>query len=200
MARRKDHTRDQLKVMSLDAAEKIATEQGIAALTARQIARDIGYTVGTLYNLFENFNDLILHLNLKTMSRMEEAFLQTIASNKDKEPWQQVNALTSSYIDFALSNAACWRLLFEARVSEKVLPDWYQHKISALFALVEQTFLLVLQQELEQARNATKILWAGLYGVCLLTLNDKVNNVLHSDPHQLAKSLVNNYLLGLQAK
>ena len=44
--------------MAMAAAREIAEKEGLRGLTARRIAREIGYTVGTLYNLFDNLDDL----------------------------------------------------------------------------------------------------------------------------------------------
>jgi AcrR family transcriptional regulator len=70
MARRSDHTRDELHRLALDAARRITEREGLRGLRARQIARDIGYTIGTLYNLFEDLDDLILHLNGETLDAL----------------------------------------------------------------------------------------------------------------------------------
>ena len=60
MARRKDHSHDQLHKMALDATREIAEKEGLSGITARRIAKQIGYSPGTLYNVFENLEDLII--------------------------------------------------------------------------------------------------------------------------------------------
>ncbi|MBT7646949.1 MAG: helix-turn-helix transcriptional regulator, partial [Rhodospirillaceae bacterium] len=62
MARRSDHTRDQLHQMMLDAARHVAATDGPEAITARRIAGDIGYSPGTIYQLFDNLDALIVAL------------------------------------------------------------------------------------------------------------------------------------------
>ena len=39
-------------------------------LTARKVAQAIGYAPGTLYNLFRNRDEMILHLNGRTLDRL----------------------------------------------------------------------------------------------------------------------------------
>jgi AcrR family transcriptional regulator len=195
MARRKDHTRDELKQMALDAAITIANQQGLAALTAREVARAIGYTVGTLYNVFKNFDDLILHVNARTMDELEQMFSQTVSKAKDS--WQTVYALTKAYIDFSHDHAACWRLLFEPRDTKQPAPDWYQEKIDKLFNIVQHALLPLLNNSSQRAHMAAKVLWSALYGLCALSLNEKIDTVLHVPTQELAQSLVKNYLTGL---
>ena len=54
MARRSDHTREEIREMALVATEQIVSVAGFSALSARKIAKKIGYTVGSLYLLFDN--------------------------------------------------------------------------------------------------------------------------------------------------
>ncbi len=187
MPRRKDHTREEIKTMALNAARAILNDQGPSALTAREIARQIGYTVGTLYNVFANFNEILLYINAQTMEEMYEVFAKS----------SSIKALTLNYIKFAHEHASLWQLLFEARTHLEALPDWYQHKITRLFQLVEQRLLPYLNHSQEQAAQAAKTLWAGLYGICILSIAGKVQTILNVTAESLGLSLVENYLKGM---
>ena len=70
MARRADHSREELYDNALAAAQRIVETDGFRALTARSVADAIGYSPGTLYNLFENLDDLIIHLNGRTLDAL----------------------------------------------------------------------------------------------------------------------------------
>ena len=67
MARRSDHSREELYALILDSARSIVEEDGFSGLTARRVASSIGYAPGTIYNLFSNLDDLILHLRGKVL-------------------------------------------------------------------------------------------------------------------------------------
>ncbi|MBS0352221.1 MAG: TetR/AcrR family transcriptional regulator [Proteobacteria bacterium] len=190
MPRRKDHTREQIKAMALAAGMSILRNQGIAEFSIRNVARHIGYTVGTLYNVFEDFDDLVLQLNGQTMDEMLKVM------EKESDIYQ----LTHAYIDFALQHAPEWSLLFEYKGDNKIRPAWYQKKINALFKLVEQALMPLLGCSSEKAALAAKVFGAGLYGICTLSISGKVSSILEEDPENLARSLVENYLLGLISK
>ncbi len=196
MPRRHDHNRAQLKEMSLTAAIAILNENGINTLTARSIARRIGYTVGTLYNIFENFNDIILHINAQTMDDMYAQF--AIVNARKLEPMQRILQVTQAYIEFAHNHGSAWQLLFEPRISAEPQPPWYQEKINRLFTIVEQALLPVLNNSPQQSVIAAKVLWTGLYGICILSINKKLAMVLGETAQTLAYSLVTNYLYGLK--
>ena len=70
MARRSEHSREELHEMALAAAEQLVVENGLEGLSARKVAKAIGYTVGTLYLVFENIDVLILQVNERTLDRL----------------------------------------------------------------------------------------------------------------------------------
>ena len=47
---------------SAEGAERIVAEHGHSGLSARKVASAIGYTVGTLYLVFDNLDDLVLQV------------------------------------------------------------------------------------------------------------------------------------------
>ena len=67
MARRSDHSPQELRAMIIDAAERLVAQGGTAAANAREIAAAIGYTPGTIYNHFANLDDLIRHVTARTV-------------------------------------------------------------------------------------------------------------------------------------
>ena len=66
MARRSDHTKDELKDIILSASRKIIEKEGFQNLSARKIATAIKYAPGTLYNFCKNLDELILQINAQT--------------------------------------------------------------------------------------------------------------------------------------
>ena len=67
MARRSDHSREELRAMALKAGREIIMEQGVKNLTTRAVAKRMGYSPGTLYMLFENADDLKFAINVGTL-------------------------------------------------------------------------------------------------------------------------------------
>ncbi len=70
MARRSDHSREEIKELALNATEEIVAEAGFQALSARKVASAIGYTVGTIYLVFKNLDDLIMQVNARTLETL----------------------------------------------------------------------------------------------------------------------------------
>jgi len=78
MGRRYDHTRKELKEMAIKAGTKLIEDKGLQNCSARKIAKKIGYSVGTLYNVFENYDDLVLHINAVTLDDLQHYFEENL--------------------------------------------------------------------------------------------------------------------------
>ena len=72
MGRRSTHTPQQLRELILDAAQEIIQVQGLAGLSAREIARRIEYSPGTIYNMFENLDDVVLHVEARVLEALDK--------------------------------------------------------------------------------------------------------------------------------
>lgn len=167
MARRSEHTLEQIREMILQAAESIVEEQGLAGLTVRKIALDIGYTVGSIYMVFANMNDLIMHLKARVLEQLAEQLNQRI----DDQAVEQLKFLALAYYGFAKANYNLWRELFVA-VDHKPLPAWYVEKIGLMLAPIEAA-CRQLYPDLDEDRvtQMARTLWGSLHGLCQLWLN-----------------------------
>ena len=200
MGRRNDHTREELREMVLDATERIIVEHGMAGLSARKVASAVGYTVGSIYLVFRNLDDLLLQVNGRTLEQLY-TYLQQARLNETM-PRERLHALGRAYIDYALANGHRWRLVFEHRIAEEAVTPDYINRVSRMFALVEQELAELLPQQTPRARTlAAHALWSGVHGVAILGVDQKlqadhgVQNVFSTA--EVAESLISGYLNGL---
>ena len=196
MARRSDHSREELREMAITAAEQIVVEQGYEGLSARKVAAAIGYTVGTLYLVFENLDDLILHINARTLDRLHARMTKSQANSGDASDYLLL--LGEIYIRFANDDPHRWAMVFEHRFSEdRVVPAWYQEKIVRMFAMVEEGLEpLAKGRPREEITQAARALWGGVHGICILALTDNLGIVGVDSVQDLTQSLISNYLKG----
>jgi AcrR family transcriptional regulator len=196
MARRSDHSREEIQAMAVQAAIAILSKEGLAGLSTRKVAAAIGYTVGTLYLVFKNLDELILHVNAAALDELHELMQAELAV--DKSAQAQLLALAHAYLRFAREHFARWSLMFTHRLPEgRGLPQWFHDKVRILFALVARP-LQQLNPDLseEQYQQATYVLWSSVHGVCELGLNDKLTLGGEIQAEELINALVKNYLKG----
>jgi len=171
MARRNKHSLEEIKTMIMDAAETIITEQGYSALTVRKIAMKIGYTVGSIYMIFDNMADLTDHIKTKTLDSLTEQLQQVPAGS----PEQAIAALSRSYVKFACQNFNCWRMIF---AGEAECPEWYRQKTDIIHSLIAAQFAQLAPDKSEQQhQQAAHALWSGIHGICMLSLSEDLDAV-----------------------
>lgn len=195
MARRSDNTRKELKEMTIEAGLSLLEKGGLEALTARAIAGRIGYTVGTLYNVFDDLEDIVMHINAATLQEMHAVFAPLAATNKPPE--KRILAIARAYGDYARANPARWSLLHHSPRNHK-LPLWFHDVASRLFTTTESVLLEIEGISKKAAHDAARVLWAGLHGICALSINQKLEYVDAKPMHALIENFVSAYLNGLK--
>lgn len=195
MARRSDHKREEIKSMAIAAGGEIIKNDGFAALGARKVAREIGYTVGTLYNVFENYDDMVLHINVVTLDKMYQFIVDN--GNSTLTGVSAVKELADCYLIFAIENKNLWSALFEyVYPHDKEVPEWYMDKVSGLFRLISKALQEFLGNE-EQVDIMAKTIWASIHGICTLGLSSKLFVAGDDITKQMMHSMIDNYMKGV---
>ena len=201
MGRRSDHTREELRKLILDAANRIIHADGFDNLTARHLANEVGYTPGTIYNIFTSMDDLYLEINGVTLDRLYEVLSSTECSNPKKTPLQNMKKMASLYMDFCQQNRAHWLMLFSPKLPEgRERQEWYQKKIDRLFLPLEQLMApLFSTRENDRRRMAARLLWSSIHGLCFLQQTGKIPIVSgRSRPLEMAEYLIETFVRGIE--
>jgi len=199
MARRSDHSREEIREMALAAGESILAQEGYKGLSTRKVASAIGYTAGTLYLVFESLEDMVIQLNGRTLDALYK-WLHAHAG-QGAEPGDNLLALADAYISFAETETPRWNLLFEFITAEgEVLPDWYLAKLSKVFDLAETALKpLADHRSALEIQQAARVLWASVHGICTLKVHHRMDLSGGQSTGEMARMLVDNFLHGFQA-
>lgn len=196
MARRGQHSQEQLKELLLNAADTIVREEGYTALKARKIALEIGYTVGSIYMVFDNMADLIMHVKARTLDDLARELDQVVEGSSAE---QTIVALAKHYLHFAKQNFRRWHMVFDDCQPEQSMqpPQWYRDKANHLFERIENLFRALSPGPADdQARLAARTLWSGVHGVCMLALSGKLELVGVDNIDDTVELLVKSFLTG----
>jgi AcrR family transcriptional regulator len=194
VARRYKHSLEEIKAMILQSAESIVTEEGHAALNARKIAIDIGYTVGSIYMVFDSMADVLMHVNAKTLDEMT-AYLKDAQNATTDTPFED---LAQNYLRFARQNLNRWRLLFEyVFPHNKSLPLWYQQHIDNTFASIAALVTTGLPKRTDiNSKLAIQSLWGGIHGIYTLSVSNKLGAVDSRELESSVLLLVRSFIAG----
>lgn len=169
MGRRSDHNREQLEALFLDAGAAHLGEAGFARFSAREVAKRVGYSIGTLYNMFGSYDRLILAINAGTLRE----WTAMLRGRLDAAGADRIAALVDGYFDFAQGNMHAWMALYDHHMpAGEPLPDWFDAAFAGLIDLIEQEVATALGRPAgPETREMTGSLVAIAHGHCTFALN-----------------------------
>jgi len=195
MGRRNDHTRKDIKQMAISAGLELIEERGFSGLSTRKVASKIGYSVGTLYNVFENLDDLVFHINAIILKELYYYVEEKLDSEEGVEAIKKIGA---SYIDYSIESSNKFNALFEyQRPPESEVPDWYLEKLNKLLNIPEKYLVRMFGGDVETAKKVSRILWGGVHGICSLGRTHRLGGDNPELLKAMAYSLIENYLKGI---
>jgi AcrR family transcriptional regulator len=201
MAKRADRYAT-LRTRLIDAAERTIATGGLGSLKARDLAREAGCAVGTIYNVFEHLDELVLCVGSRTLALLDAALGAVRATPPHSGPAQATDDLVRlalAYLEFATSHTVRWRALFEHRMSEaRPLPPWFVEEQHRLFAQVEQP-LAALLPGLDPAsrRVLARTLFSAVHGVVVLGLEEKLVSLPLQELREQLATIVHAIVAGL---
>ncbi|MEI6572848.1 MAG: TetR/AcrR family transcriptional regulator [Alphaproteobacteria bacterium] len=101
----------------LEAGLKILTEEGLHALTLRELARRVGVSHAAPYRHFADRDELILALALNGFERLAQALGE--AGKQIRSPERQLEAMLMAYIAFGKGNMAQLTIMFSTIAAKK---------------------------------------------------------------------------------
>jgi AcrR family transcriptional regulator len=199
MGRRSSHTPQQIRALILDSAQEIIEAQGFAGLSAREIARRIGYSPGTIYNMFANLDDVVLNVESRVLDALEQRLSEVERGNDGADANDRLIRIAHAYLAFTQEKPRLWNLLFEHHLPRGVeLPAWYRQKLEGLTVQIERALTPYFPPGSEDDRGrAARALWAGVHGITSLSTADKLSVVTTETAGRLLDDLIRTYLAGL---
>lgn len=193
MARRNDHTREELVALTLNTVKEFLSKNSHHELSLRKVANMIGYVPSTLVNVFGNYNLLLLHAVAQTLDELAHDAKAVV--NDSQDPKTALYELAYCYHDFAKRYPHRWQLIFAHNMNGEILPEWQAARIDGMTGMLE-SLLIQLAPHHSQAEvlKASRVLWAGVHGITLLSVDDKFFTDEPIDGKELIENLLTNYL------
>lgn len=169
MGRRSDHSRAELREIIISEGHRQMLEAGFARFSAREVAKRVGYSIGTLYNVFGSYDGLILAINGRTL----DLWRDYLEARLDGAVDERLKAAIDAYFEFAIVNRHAWTALYDFRLPDDVEPpEDYQRKLTAIVDIVVREVAAALPAErAEEAEPLARSLLATVHGHCFFTLN-----------------------------
>jgi AcrR family transcriptional regulator len=193
MGRRSDHSRPELREMILAEGHRQIGEVGFARFSAREVAKRIGYSIGTIYNVFGSYDQLILAINGRTL----DLWLDYLRGRLEGVEKDRLRVAIDAYFQFALLHRHAWAALYDFRLPEdEPMPEYYQEKVAQITEVVVREIAAALPVgHRDKAGPLAMSLLATVHGHCFFTLNGTFRLLGESDPLAAALDRVNDALL-----
>jgi len=163
-------------------------EAGFAHFSAREVAKRIGYSIGTIYNVFGSYDRLILAINSRTFQLWARYLRDRLADAED----DRIAALVEAYFAFARDNPNIWTAIYDHRLAPyETLPDEFAAQRSELTDIVVAEVAAALPPSARDAApRLARSLIATVHGHCIFALNGSFALMGESAPLDLAVSRV----------
>ncbi|WP_087016487.1 TetR/AcrR family transcriptional regulator [Thaumasiovibrio subtropicus] len=193
MARRNDHTREELIALTMEKVNAFLDAKPHHELSLRKIATMIGYVPSTLINVFGNYNLLLLEVVANTLDELaEEAKADVINATS---PEEAIRILANCYLNYAKTNPYRWQLIFQHKMAGEELPEWQNKRINNLTGMLEsQVAAMTGLTDKTEIETISRVLWAGVHGITLLSVDDKLFANSTVGGAELIDNLLDNYL------
>jgi AcrR family transcriptional regulator len=189
MPRRLPQDHDTMRARAVAVARAMVARSGHAGLTARALAAELGCSVGSLYNLFRDLDDVVLHVAAAVVADLAAALF---APPLPAAPHAAVGELAQRYVRFAAAEGRCWSMVFEHEPGhDRPTPRWYLDEIDRIVEGVRAVAAPAWpDRDADTVRTDVEVLWAAVHGIAALAQKGKLGFVTTSPAEDLARRLV----------
>jgi AcrR family transcriptional regulator len=190
IAERKAREKEELKSLILQAAKKLFVEKGIDKTTIRNIAKEIDYSVGTVYVYYKDKNDILHDLHTQGFKQLGGE-MKVLFSVSD--PMERMKALGRVYLQFAIENPDMYDLMFNMKAPMDFLEsvhkeDWNEGK--GTFDVLRSTVNQCLEKghfKGHQLEPLSFAIWSMVHGMASLHISQRIKGVNLNNPETMVE-------------
>ena len=184
--------------MIVAAGHAVMAERGFAAFSAREVARRIGYSVGTIYNVFPSLDHLLTAINTRTFDLWADHLRRRLADSGS----DRIRALVEGYFSFARENRNVWMAIYDHRLpADADLAESDTSRRAALTGIViEEVGRAIGAPTADDVPRLARSLIATVHGHCTFELNGTFALMGEADPAEMALQRVRQALEAEQRK
>lgn len=192
--------KDKLRTKVFNSAWKIVEREGMDQLNVRKIAKLSDCSLGSIYNSFENFQALQLHINAAVLTNLFSLLKKVIEKGieEGKTLRQIFKDLGNVYIEFGNNNTFLWKAVFE-HFSVNPLPEWYSKRAQEGIYQICDRLAAHFKIPVEEMRHKVGFFWASIHGMSAILLNRKMEMVADLFKEGSLNAYINNCINSLFA-
>ena len=165
---------DDLRRIVLDASLNLIEEQGLEALSMREVARRAGVSHQAPYHHFGDREGILAAIATEGFTLMHAAMTQAVADLTD--PVERLNAIGRAYVAFAVRYPGHFTIMFRSELVSITRHEELHTRAETTFNLVKSIVAEVAK--LRGAKDPEPLViasWALVHGVSTLLLEGKLD-------------------------
>ncbi|MGY6560976.1 MAG: TetR/AcrR family transcriptional regulator [Luteibaculaceae bacterium] len=195
---RKAKEKEELKALILKAANKLFVTKGVEQTTIRNIAKEIEYSVGTVYVYYKDKNDILHELHTQGFKQLGGE-MRVLFSVSD--PMERLKALGRVYLKFSHENPDMYDLMFSMKAPMEFIEsshkeEWNEGK--ATFDVLKQTVFQCLENGHFKGHTLEPLsflIWSVVHGMATLNNSQRVKGVSIDNPETIMDNAYNEFVL-----
>jgi len=198
MGRRSTHKPEDLKDLVIRTALSVIEQEGIGGLSARTVAGQIGYSPGTLYNLFRNLDALVFHVEVRIL---DDLVTKLMTAQTGVAPEARLRCVALAYLGFAEDRPRAWSLLFEHFVdSSAAVPSNYTERLELVVKVIEHAIRSGSGSEDNEAlQRSARLAFCTLTGIAAMAVSPKLVRIGRDDAQRLIDQFLRDHMRGWAA-
>lgn len=183
----------------IDAAVKLIADQGLDALTLREVAQQVGVSRMAPYRHFADKSALLAAVAEEGFRALEQQLIQ--ASQAQTDPLETLQAIGVAYIRYAINHAAHYRVMFGTEIADK-------QSYPALLQVARDTFGVLVQTLIECHQNGlvypaeptqqAQVAWSLVHGLSMLAIDGQLSATGCTSIEELANKATHTLITGLK--
>ncbi len=182
----------------IEAGKSLVQTKGADYLTARKLSAATGFSVGTIYNQFENMDAFLLELNINTLKELKQQ-LQNVVIGTD--PYVNLNLYVDAFVNFVLKNKGLWFVLYNFHVTtnSKKLTKKYLRQMMEVVNFWKTSFNKAYEKMPQKEKKLSlQVLWLSIFSLSSYLTTQTLDNMSGVSKYNICKLLFNVYLAGLK--
>ncbi|MFZ7107092.1 MAG: TetR/AcrR family transcriptional regulator [Bacteroidota bacterium] len=189
IAERKEREKQEMRRKIIDAAFEMFVEVGYERTSIRAIADKIEYSPATIYLYYKDKDELLYEVQREAFDLLAKKFAPLEAI---RDPFQRLEALGNSYLDFAIANPQYYDLMFILSAPMNVIKenmlwengcDAYEFLLTTIADCMEKQCI-----RYQDANLGALQAWSMVHGLASIYLKNRFM-VMDITPEQAAEGM-----------
>jgi AcrR family transcriptional regulator len=193
---RKERERQEMRERILEVAKEMFLQDGYDKTSIRNIAEKIEYSPGTIYQYFEDKDEIFFIIHQQGFDKL---FAMMAQVNEIPNPLERLKTLGKVYMQFAIENPELYDLMFIMRAPMNNLlekkKEW--ERGFASFDFLESIVNECISQNLirfTDTKIATVAIWAYVHGLVSLYIRDRFKMLNTDEIEKIMSTCVMSFL------